>query len=279
MRAITLRLCITGGSGLTRSKGLCVASSSYKSFFESINRLGDYYQMIQPESVPTTSKEEVLSKCYRRFPRIYPNLKQYATLRHGIQKISLGMDFLSFMQFFRVKAGGFQRYQKARGLTYHIFERLPNLNEIVISLPLRPRGGWKNAMHPGGLRLFHEDAPCPRSLHRLIYERIADALASYNVSVRNLIDEEEMQRLASARLEAIKAQKFTEIELEDLYADDEGGIELPHDTERGSGMPGTKWEKLEAEHTEDLDEEYFPVFCHCEEPCASSPTLWAPGNH
>ncbi|KAF9698898.1 hypothetical protein EKO04_002935 [Ascochyta lentis] len=278
VRAITLRLCLFGGSSLAHPEGLCIVSHSYKSFSERINRLGDYYQMIEPYSIPITSREEALSKCYRRFPTVYLNLKQYATFRHGIQKISLEMDWMSFIHFFKVKAGGFQHHQKTRGLTYHVFERLPSLNEIMIWLPRRPRGGWKNKPHPGGLQLFHREAPCPRSLHRLIYERVAEVLAPYNVSVRGFIDEEETQRFESARLEAVKVLKFTKTELEDLYADNGGGIELPHTMERVLGTPKTESEKGGAEWADDLYEGFSPPVCHCEEPCAWLPALCAFGH-
>ena len=281
VRAITLRLCITGGSSLTHSKGLCITASSYESLSESIDRLGDYYQMIEPNSVPTTLSEEATSKCYRRFPQIYPDLKQYATFRHGIQQISLRMDFLSFMHFFEVKAGGFQRYRKARGLTYRIFERLPNLNEIVIRLPLRPRKGWKDDPLAGGPPLFHDQSPCPRSLHRVIYERVAEVLASHEkVTVQNFIDDDEKQRFLSARLEAVKLLKFTKTELKELYAEDGGGVELPEGMERKVELVKVaKRKDLEDEYPEDLHNEFFPPLCHCDEPCAMSFVLGASKHH
>ncbi|KAF2625969.1 hypothetical protein BU25DRAFT_412214 [Macroventuria anomochaeta] len=279
VRAITLRLCITGGSSLIHSKGLCITASSYRTLTERIDRLGEYYQMIEPHSVPTTSSEQALSKCYRRFPHIYPELKQYATFRHGIQKISLSMDFLSFMHFFKVKAGGFQRYQKSQGLTYHTFERLPNLNEIVIKLPLRPREGWKYTPHPGGIQLFHEESPCPRSLHRVIYERVAEVLASFKVTMRNFIDDNEEQRFLACRLEAVEALKFTRLELEELYADDGGGVELPEGMEREMGLPRIKQQDMGGEYLDDFQDELFPPLCHCDEPCALSLVLGASVHH
>ena len=281
VRAITLHLCITGGSSI-HSKGLCIVASSYRSFCERINRLSEYYQMVGSNSIPTTSSEEALSKCYGRFPRIYPRLKQYATLRDGIQKISLGMDFLSFMHFFKVEAGGFQRFPKPRGfhMTYEIFERLPDLNEIVIRLPLRPRGGWKDMPQAGDPQLFHEDSPCPRRLHRVIYERVAEVLASYDrVTIQNFVDGEEKQRFESARLEAINVLSFTRGELEELYADDGGGVELPDGLERGPGMAIAGHEKPGVRYPEDLQDEFFPPLCFCDAPCILSPILDASEHH
>jgi hypothetical protein len=274
VRAITLRLCINGGSSLTCSRGLCITTSSYRQLANCIDRLGNYYQMIEPDSVPTTTKAEALAKCYSRFPRIYPHLGHYATFRHGIQKINLGMDFLSCLHFFKVKIGGFQRFQHPLRLTYHIFERLPALNEIVIRLPLRPHGGWKDNQWSRGPQLFHNDAPCPRSLHRVIYERIAKVLASYNnITVRNFIDEDEEQRFNTARLEAINALKFTNKDLEELYADDGGGVEVPDEVERVKEVRKIRRDSLKYSHTDDLYDEFFPPECQCTEACALSPVL------
>lgn len=278
VRAITLRLCITGGSSIY-SKGLCISSSSYRSFCERIDRLGDYYQMIEPNSVPMTSREEASSKCYRRFPHIYPSLKQYATLRHGIQNISLGMDFLSFMHFFKVETGGFQRFSQPRGfnLDYRVFERLPSLKEVVIRLPLRPRGGWRDSLHAGGPQLFHEDSPCARSLHKVIYERIAEALAPYEkVTVRNFIDDHERKRFESFRVKAVKALKLTKLELEELYADDGGGVELSAGLERATEVSKDKIKAVASpEYPDYLQDGYFPPLCHCNEPCIMASILGA----
>lgn len=153
VRAITLRLCISGGSSLTHSEGLCITVSSYKGLCDRIDRLGDYYQMTSPSSIPTSPAEKALSKTYERFPRIYPHLSRFATLRHGIQKISIGMGFLSSMHFFKVTVRGFQQYQKAKALTYEVFDRLPYLNEVVVRLPLRPYGGWRDKPGQQGPRL------------------------------------------------------------------------------------------------------------------------------
>lgn len=277
VRAITLRLCITGGSSLA-SKGLCITSSSLRSFSECMDRLGDYYQMTEQHSVPTNAKEQALSKCYSRYPRIYPELHQYATLRHGIQKISLGMDFLSAMHFFKVQARDFQRFCTFRDPTYEILERLPNLNEIVIRLPLRPRKGWRNNPYAGGPPLFHHESPCPRILHRFIYERIAEALASFEkVTVRNFIDVNEEQQFLAARTEAIKALKFTKLDLQELYAASSGGVELPDRVERGA----ISLEKVREGDAEigNLRIGFTPPSCHCEEPCILSHVFMISDHH
>lgn len=280
VRAITLRLCITGGSSLTHSNGLCITASSCKSFTERIDRLGQYYQMTTPSSIPTCPAEEALSKTYGRFPKIYPRLSRYATLRHGIQKISICMDFLSFMQFFKVMAGGFQRYHKTKGYTYEVFERLPCLNEIVVRLPLRPQGGWKHRPQAGGPQLWHEDYPCPRVLHRIIYERIAEVLAPYKVTVRNFLDKGEKQRYHSAKLKAVKALRFAKVDLEEMYAEDDGGVELlENEKERSLELTKVKHESTEVEYPEDMHDEFFPPLCHCNEPCILAPVLVVSEHH
>ncbi|KAJ8109741.1 hypothetical protein OPT61_g7237 [Boeremia exigua] len=272
VRAIALRLCITGGSGIVYSEGLCIVESSSNSLSERLDRLGDYYQMVEPHSIPTTPKEVALSKCYSRFPRIYPELRQYATHRHGIQKISLDMTFLSFMNFFEVKVGHFEQFQNPRSPTYHALERLPNLNEIIINLPLRPRSGWRNITYYGSPQLYHDESPCPRILHRVIYERAAEVLASYdNVTVRNFIDENEQQRFLSGRLKAMKALKFTKVELEELYADDGGGVELPEGVGHEVRLPEKNPRKVwGGSYPGFLPDPFFPPVCQCDEPCILS---------
>ncbi|KAJ4384324.1 hypothetical protein N0V86_001171 [Didymella sp. IMI 355093] len=268
-RAITLRLCITGGSTLTHSEGLCITASSYNGLSSRLSRLGDYYQMTSPNSVPTSAAEEILSKTYERFPHIYPDLSRFATLRHGIQKISFSMDWLSFMHFFKVATGGFDQYHKLKALTYEVFERLPCLNEVVVRLPLRPYGGWRDKPGQCGPLLWHDDSPCPRIMHRVIYERIAEVLAPYNVTVRNFIDYAEMRQYEAARTEAVKALKFTKVELEELYADDGGGIDLlDGEKERSTELEMIRCKVQEQEaDTKYVQADFFPPLCHCDEPC------------
>lgn len=275
VRTITFRLCLIGGSNLIYSKGLCITASSYASLRERVDRLGQYYQLSSPSSIPTSPAEEAQSKTYARFPNIYPHLAHYATLRHGIQKISISMDFLSLMRFFKVTARGFHRYHQSQGLTYDMFERLPFLNEIVVRLPLRPYGGWRHRPQAGGPQLWHADSPCPRALHRLIYERIAELLAAYKVTVLNFLEEGEKQVYEAVRQEAVKALKFTERELQELYAETDGGVALLE----GENLPSIELTKARCKDVEQMDDagraghDFFPPRCHCNEPCTLSPVL------
>ncbi|KAF1934370.1 uncharacterized protein M421DRAFT_88339 [Didymella exigua CBS 183.55] len=275
IRAITIRLCIIGGSSLMHPEGLCITASCYKGLCDRIDRLGDYYQMTSSSSIPISPAQEMLSKCYEHFPKIYPQLSQYATLRHGIQKISLGMDFLSYMHFFKVTVGGLQQYRKAKALTYEVFGRLPCLNEIVIRLPLRPYGGWRDKPGQAGPQLWHEDSPCPGFVHRVIYERITEVLAGYNVTVQNFIDYAEMKRYEAARLNAQKALKLTKTELEELYADGSGGVELAISEREPSIELEKARRRVEEAGAKEVQVEFFSPTCHCDEPCILARVLTA----
>jgi hypothetical protein len=108
------------------------------------------------------------------------------------------MDFLDYMNFFKVTSGGFERYQNHNLMTYEIFEQLPRLNEIILRLPLRPGRGWRDDPRRFGPLLFHFVDPCPRQLHRVIYERAAEVLEPYkSVRVLNFVDENEESRFDS----------------------------------------------------------------------------------
>lgn len=274
VRAVTLRLCLIGSRRLTGSvnsgsPGLCIIAKTYTDFQESIHRLESYYQMIEGNGIPQKASEVAQADHYKHYPRIYPEHKRFATLCHGIQKISLGMDFVSSMHFFEVEVGNFQRHNGVSGLTYRVFERLPNLNEIVIRLPLRPRTGWMNPLHARGPPLFHELEPCPGKLHRVIYERIAVALAEYElVEVRNFIFESEEQRFLKKRAEARKARKFTKKELEELYADDRGGVEVPQDECASEGVELGR-EAVDEQSLDGPFDTFFPPICQCNTPCCS----------
>ncbi|KAJ4340167.1 hypothetical protein N0V87_002788 [Didymella glomerata] len=288
VRAITLRLCISGGSTLTHTEGLCVSVASYRELRDCMGRLKDYYQMTTPNGVPVSPIEHALSKCYERFPKIYPHLNRFATLRHGIQKIDISMDWLSFMHFFKVHVGGFERYQtsfrrfhQTKALTYDIFERLPCLNEIVIRLPLRPYGGWRDKAGQCGPQLWHVDSPCPRKVHRVIYERVAEVLAPYNVTMRNLIDYAEVRRYEAARAKAVKALEFTKVELEELYAEDGGGVELSeHEKGRSEELELARRKKeREVADVGDVQDGFWPPLCFCNEPCILARVLTARKHH
>ncbi|KAJ4325501.1 hypothetical protein N0V94_000644 [Neodidymelliopsis sp. IMI 364377] len=79
----------------------------------------------------------------------------------------------------------------------------------------------------------------------------------------NFIDEDEEYKFYAARLSAIKALKFSAKDLEKLYADDGGGVELPDDQERVKEVPKSRPEVKAVERLEDFQDQYFPPRCRC----------------
>jgi hypothetical protein len=282
VRAITMRSCFIG-TRVTGTYGAFVLSSSTGCRLESaFRRFGRYYQMIEPNSLPTNSETQALAECYKQHPKIYPHLKQYATFRHGLRKIRLTFGFIGYMHFFKVIIGGFDRYLRPGSLSYEVFEQLPNLSEISLRLPLQPRQGWNNLPYQPGPVLFHNDAPCPRKLHRVIYERIAEVLTLHlRVRVTNFMDKNEMVRYDALRYAALKNCKWSAADYEELYAECDGGVQLDELVQPGSwvhlieeGRQGdsrsvrtaTKVEIGTA--TEDtIDTPFFPPKCDCKVKC------------
>lgn len=266
VRAIAIRLCVRGSSDLILSKGLCIETAIYWKLHESLTRLGRYYQMVDSDSVPVDDETLALAHNYNQFPGAYPHLSRYATMRHGIRIICLNMGYTCYMNFLRVQTGGFKEYQSDRLITYEALEQLPCLEALVIKLPLRPRKGWKDDTYKGGPPVFHPQGPCPRILHRVIYERAADVLARYEkVLILNFIDDGEKQRYDDLRQKAIlKQPRFTKNELQELYANEEGGIELEDVFESAVSAP-TK-EDEDSESVQD-EEGFFPPKCQCQVAC------------
>ena len=125
--------------------------------------------------------------------------------------------------------------------------------------------------------MYYSGAPCPRLLHRVIYERIAELLTLCpHVKVRKFIDEYEEARYESLRRAAIATHKWTATDLEELYAECGGGIELKEPVQPGSWLHEDE-DKPEAEmevqrqtieeNTQQLFGEFFPPKCWCEVPC------------
>ncbi|KAH7078996.1 hypothetical protein BKA63DRAFT_591864 [Paraphoma chrysanthemicola] len=277
VRAIALRLCFKGTSEIQRSKGFCLFANSYEKLDNALRSLGQYYQMIEPNSLPTDDKIRALAHCYKHYPIIYPHLQQYATFAHGLRKVSLYMDFLSSMHFFKVTIGGFQRYWLKGRMTCEVFLQLPYLKEIEIRLPLQPKDGWNDYPAQRGPRLFYHvaDQACPRMLHRVIYEQIAVVLAPYSyVRVKNFGDDDEKARFYDLRDKARENVKFTRKDLDDLYAECGGGVQLdePVDQEVWDHNEESQEQKRsvrDTAHTEvgDGTEPFFPPKCRCEVRC------------
>ncbi|KAF1838565.1 hypothetical protein BDW02DRAFT_624136 [Decorospora gaudefroyi] len=269
VRAITLRLCLIGSSHVAGSNGLCIEAHTSCALKDSIRRLRKLYQMIEPNAVPVDDKTLALAKTYKQYPRIYPHLHQYATVLHGIRKMSIQMDFLSYLHFFKITTAGFAQYWKPRDVDYEVFEQLPHLNELVLHLP-DARARLEDKFPRSGPRLFYGDPfNCPRILHRLIYEQAADVLAPYKgVTMKGFVDDSEESRFMALRRTAIEALRFTDEDLEELYREDGGGIELEESVvpgvkigERGDGSVDTEpWAEV-------VQHGFWPPKCRCEVLC------------
>jgi hypothetical protein len=272
VRAIVLRLCLRGSSSVAFKNGLCINAISYASFHECMERLGSHYQIVEGGSVPVDKETLTLAQQYSLFPKIYPRLSRYANMRHGIQRICLKMAFLDYFNFFKVTAGGFQHHQDYSLMTYEVFEQLPHLKEVIIRLPLRPGRGWKNDPRQSGPLLFHFESPCPRQLHRVIYERAAEVLAPYkSVKMLNFIDKGEESCFHSRRQAAIEALRFSDDELEELYEDVEGGIVLDETVDQA--MPASITGEKEAVDSIDDEDGFFPPECRCLAACIYEPVF------
>ena len=264
VRAICLRLCFMGSSDLAFGKGLCISFDSINALKQCMRRLGKYSQLQEPRngSITTDDKTAALARTYSRYPKIYPHLQRYATLSHGIRKLSLRLSFIEALHFFKVTAAGFAQYWRlAHYLDYNIFERLPRLNELRVYLPDASQE-LEDKVRQYGPRIFH-DEPCPRILHRLIYERAAEVLAEYPfVTLHDFMDEVEELRYNTLRNEAIDSLKFNEKELEELYMEEGGGVELEDSVDPGIGKGDVEEVQQPIIHND-----FWPPECKCEVPC------------
>jgi hypothetical protein len=241
--------------------------TSYLDFIKCVRRLGKHYQMTESDSVPTNDKTLTLVKTYKQFPKIYPHLKQYATFRHGIRKVSMQMDFLNYFHFFRITAGGFKQYWKPY-LDYEVFEMLPHLSELVVKLP-DATGLLQDHPRQTGPPLFYgHPFDCPRVLHRLIYEQAAEVLARYgNVTMQGFIDELEDVRFKALRKAAIEGLRFKAHELEELYAEDGGGVELEEIVIPGVKKEETDDKEEDSRYLARIPNAFWPPKCRCEVLC------------
>jgi hypothetical protein len=262
IRAITLRLCFVGSDKLS---AFGITASSCSSLHYALERLGRQYQMTKSYGLLVDDGAQALADSYRQYPRIFPQLKQYATFRHAIRRIYIGMDFISSMHFFKVTIGGFDRYLYPGSISYEVFDQLPNLGEITIRLPRQPHRGWRDKPGQRSPRLFYDDFPCPRLLHRVIYERIAEVLTLYTcVKVQGYVDDDEKIRFDALRASAMKCPTWTAAEYKQLYVECGGGVKLPESVQPDHWSPWIEEERQVDTATEDT---FFPPKCRCVKKC------------
>jgi hypothetical protein len=215
--------------------GFCITSENFAKFSQRLEGLDQCYQMSKPNSMPKLDEDNatILQQQYKLFPKQHPQHDQFATLKHGIRKVKLQFTFLDSMHFFKVTKDNIHLQRDSDLVTCEVLDQMPNLTEIHIDLPTRydHRCEWSGYRYGP---LVHNEDPCPRTLHRVIYEQIAIELATHeNVSVRNLMDEDEELRFKAMRKSAQRRHKLTAADMVELYAvgteEREGGILLPAD--------------------------------------------------
>lgn len=267
-RTIALRLCFVGSRNLANSEGLAIKVGDLFRLHDCMRRLGKYVQMTDDNSIPVDSGTKYLAKMYKKYPKLYPSLSQYATFRHGLRKICMAMDFLQYLHFFKITTGGFQRYWYRFHENYNIFEQLPNLREVVIKLPDPLVEGMSDHPRQRGPLLFCEDFPCPRTLHRLIFERAAEVLPpNLQVKVCGFMDNFEQQQYEKLRGNAIKAAKLTASDLDELYAEDGGGIELEEPVHLETEVIKSGEETMIPQHVMEASDIFWPPKCRCAVSC------------
>lgn len=270
VHALTLRLCFSGSESFPH--GFCITSYSYPEFQRRIYRLGMYYHTVEPGAMVSEDlRSQTLASRYKTFPKIFPELKRYATYVHGIRKICLQFDFFSFFRLFKVTAGGFARMRQPHYMTCNVFDRMPHLDALIIILPTGTAQSLQDQprQYP---KLFHRHSPCPRILLRFIYERIAVELTSYeDLTVKNFLDADEEEHFENRRDKARLALKSKPGERNELYADIEGGIEL----EDHSNLIAEKKDITKTNSPSNSSVcgdlappvDFFPPRCDCNYPC------------
>lgn len=268
VRAITLRICFAGVQHMTSIKGMCLLSITISDFSEKIRRLGKFFQMVETNGVPVDDKSYDSAYTYMRFPKLYPELKQYATLRHGIRRICLELDFATSFEFFRITKHGYQEGWHSRYMGIEVLERLPELRELTIILP-DVTGRLEDKPYHRGPPLFYDlDFACPRILHRILYEQAAEVLAQYkDVKLYGFMDDGEAQRFKALKQKAILLLKFTPRELRELYTEDGGGIQLEE-----AVIPGMEAKQLEDDSSDRMPSlvvrnNFWPPKCRCAVRC------------
>ncbi|KAF2709752.1 hypothetical protein K504DRAFT_534073 [Pleomassaria siparia CBS 279.74] len=250
------------------STGLIINSYTHGQLLNSILRLSGYYQIFNTNSIPNSNDQTAVAHArqYLQFPRIYRELDNYATFMHGIRKIYLQFSFRDTLHFFKVSVGGFNRYRPAGFMTCDVFERLPHLNSICLALPTER---MHKASYEPDPQLFHETDPCPRTLHRCIYERAAEELAwCKEVVLQFCMDIDEHERFNELHAAAKSALKFTDEELEELWKECDGGVPVDPASDP---ITGTKFEATkeipEDKMADSQIEHFFPPKCRCPKNC------------
>ncbi|KAF2109191.1 hypothetical protein BDV96DRAFT_478125, partial [Lophiotrema nucula] len=225
IRTLSLRLVLN--SNMHCPGGFGLSCNTHGQFRSMVKRLSKHYQIVKPDAQTSllTTSPRMHRQAYRylRFPKLHPELDQFATFAHGIRKLSLGLRLLECFYFFKVTVGGIDQRRPPSYMTCDIFEQLPNLNGLFIKLP----HDWREFLVDGPFPIYHERYPCPRTLIRWIYERIAEVVAPYKkVNVHPFVDDAEEQTFWNLREACQLSWNISKQELAELYEDCDGGISL-----------------------------------------------------
>ncbi|KAF2021789.1 hypothetical protein BU24DRAFT_339387 [Aaosphaeria arxii CBS 175.79] len=232
----------------------------------SLQRLGQCAQVVEADSCIVDAQSKAAALLYYRYPKLYPELSRYATMMHGIRHLNLKLSTWDAMHFFKVSVGGFDQLRETGHTTYDIFNRLPNLKRVKILLP----DDQRDRRYQFTVKLFHPVSRCHRTLHRYIYEAIAQmqAVSDFKVEVKRFMDSNERIRFEEMQSKAELSRKTTSQDLADLYADSTGGVRL--DSPGGSLASGNS-DPLEhgvtREAVQSVDE-LFPPLCKCTPSCS-----------
>lgn len=216
------------------------------------------FEKFRQMALPSNILDHYHRRLYNLWPTIFPHLERFATFKHAIRHITLAFDFRNFLHFFKVTSKGFMSRAHHRRISVDDLAQLPKLTELVVVLPGKECNLYdKSRDYP---RIFHHDDPCPRALHRAIYERIAaDLVYIPTIKVSGFLDSAEEQRYNALRQKALadRADLYTPAFQHALYASDTaGGIALS----REQAFVDTS--KIPVE---------YPVWsapeCRCEVPC------------
>ncbi|KAL1611813.1 hypothetical protein SLS60_000033 [Paraconiothyrium brasiliense] len=251
-------------------------------FSDRFSNLASWSQISEPNSVPTNPNDpaHLLIEVYRDAPKLYPELKRYGTFSQGIRKIDISFDLVDFYRFFKVKVGGFGEQGHSFAFTYDVFEKMPQLNEIVVRLPKNRKKDWINK---------------PRQME-VLYERIAEALAGYeNVDVKNFLEEGEEKRFWGLRKDAVKALQDTEPprpfqstieELQEIGRHDGGGLNLTKEEMQQARREKYAVDKLQQERkwmkelqrvlsqAAPATDKFYPIRCECAVSCRERFEFW-----
>ncbi|KAF2747470.1 hypothetical protein M011DRAFT_443269 [Sporormia fimetaria CBS 119925] len=266
---------------LDRNPGFLIYIDSIGRLKNTFKRLDQWYQLFGSKTIPKTVREVSLARLFRDYPHQHPHLNHYATFKHGIRRLVLTLDFLDALHFFKVDVGTLAEYrQRIPNTSVEALTQLPNLRSLVYILPDL---NWRDYISQPGPRLYDEEDPCPRTLHRWIYEAAATELAMLAIpnvesKVKGFMDHEEKQRWHDLWHTAQLERRFTTQEYAELYAECDGGVELDEEMVAYEKPDGILWhggedqraerdiDRLSVTGSEDL-EDVFPPRCICEIPC------------